>query len=364
MGTRDRFFSVVLAVLVTAGLAGSGGYLLGLRHAADAAAPAARDAVPQPAATDPVPAPADDFENLLASAAWFQLEAWLSANRATVTPAHGRSLVATLRSSVNKYDALVMRQVLASYLEAQPNDHEALFLLADLQQVSGLSELALETLFDLMQLPLDAGTQTQAQIEADRIVQAIDAQLRNRGAAVEREAFRREMSQRMPLSDRYRYEWAVALADVQRIDEASRVLAETGTADIAQATLDELAERLELVEQGVTFIRDGDRLLSQVSAPSGLTFMLLVDTGANITSFTRDALRTLGAERLGEDARVRTASGIVTTGVYRVSELNVQGQYFSDVRVLELPAKLPGLDGLLGTDIIQQLSADPLNLQR
>ena len=129
-------------------------------------------------------------------------------------------------------------------------------------------------------------------------------------------------------------------------------------------TLDELAERLALAEQGVTFIRDGDRLLSQVSAPeTGLTFMLLVDTGANITSFTRDALRTLGARRLGEDARVRTASGVVTTGVYSVSELNVQGQYFSDVRVLELPAKLPGLDGLLGTDIIRQLSADPLNLQ-
>ncbi len=351
-----------MAVLVTAGLAGSGGYLLGLRHAADLPDQAS---AALPAQTRPPGTPLDEFESLLDSGAWFQLEQWLSANRAQVTPAHGRSLVATLRSSVNKYDALAMRQVLASYLEAQPTDHEALFLLADLQQISGLSELALETLFDLMQLPLETGVQTQAQIEADRIVQAIDAQLRNRGAAVEREAFRRQMSQRMPLSDRYRYEWAVALADAQRIDEASRVLAETGTADITQATLDELAERLALAEQGVTFIRDGDRLLSQVSAPeTGLTFTLLVDTGANITSFTRDALRTLGAQRLGEDARVRTASGIVTTGVYRVSELNVQGHYFSDVRVLELPAKLPGLDGLLGTDLIQQLSADPLNLQR
>ena len=62
--------------------------------------------------------------------------------------------------------------------------------------------------------------------------------------------------------------------------------------------------------------------------------------------------------------RIRTAGGVVETGVYRVPELEVQGQYFSDVRVLELPVVLPGLDGLLGLDIIHQLSADPLRLNR
>jgi len=53
---------------------------------------------------------------------------------------------------------------------------------------------------------------------------------------------------------------------------------------------------------------------------------------------------------------------VVETGVFQVAQLKIQGQLFTDVRVLELPVTLPGLDGLLGLDIINQLSANPMGL--
>ncbi len=345
------------------------GYQAGVRHGAVAETAATvppSDAPRAGTVADAAPEspPVSEFQRLLDGRAWFQLEQWLDVNRAEVTARHGLALVDVLRASVNKYDALAMRRVLSAYLEAEPGDHEALFLLADLQQVSGMPETALETLFSVMALPLDTAQSERARTEADQIIRMIDAQLRNRGAGLEREAFWRLVSQRVPGSDRYRYEWAAALAGVQRWEDARRVLMETGTTDITQAVIDELAGELALVEEDMTFVRDGDRLLSRVSVPSGLTFTLLVDTGANVTSFSRHALRTLGAERTSEAVRIRTAGGVVETGVYRVAELEVQGQYFNDVRVLELPVVLPGLDGLLGLDIIHQLSADPLRLKR
>ena len=147
---------------------------------------------------------------------------------------------------------------------------------------------------------------------------------------------------------------------MQRWDEARRVLQETGTSDIPQVTLDELRVRIDNAEQGRQFQRENGRMLSTATTPAGLQFKLLVDTGANVTSLSIDALRAMAATRLQEQAMIRTASGVVSTGVYQVDELQVQGRTFKQLRVIELPAELPGLDGLLGLDLLEQLSADPL----
>ena len=143
---------------------------------------------------------------------------------------------------------------------------------------------------------------------------------------------------------------------------ARRVLMETGTSDIAQVMLDNLAARIDNAQFGLRFTRDEDRLLAMASAHNGASLTLLVDTGANMTSLTRQALLAAGAQPLEGVVRMRTAGGVVETGVFQVAQLKIQGQLFSDVRVLELPVTLPGLDGLLGLDIINQLSANPMGL--
>jgi len=357
-------------------LAGAGLYVLGYQAGISSAAqrealpsaPAAPDNADSAAVTDEIllvdssgfDSTSGEFAQLLASGAWFGLERWLVEHHNELTPQHGAALIRTVSGKINKYDAVALRRVLRAYLDVQPRDNGALFLLSDLQQMGGMREAALETLFQVLDYPLDAEVAERARRQADQIISVIDVELRNRGALAEREAFWRHISQRVPASDRYRYELAMSLAQLQRWDEARRVLQETGTSDIAQATLDELAVRIDNAEQGLQFQRDGSRMLSTAVAPGGARLTLLVDTGANVTSLSLPALRAISARRLEERARIRTASGVVTTGVYEVAELEVQGRVFRQLRVVELPAELPGLDGLLGLDVLQQLSIDPL----
>lgn len=368
-----RTFTVFLL-----GAAGIGLYLLGYQAgvsslveiSATASAPLAPSGGPDDTVTDQIllsqstsagDLPAE-FRQLLQSGAWFGLERWLVEHHNDLTPEFGAALIRAVTGKVNKYDAVALRRVLRAYLDAQPRDNGALFLLSDLQQMGGMREAALESLFAILDYPLDQEVAERARRQADQIITVIDVELRNRGALAEREAFWRHISQRVPGSDRYRYELALSLAQLQRWDEARRVLQETGTSDVTQASLDELRSRIDNAEQGLQFQRDGNRMLSTAIAPGGARLTLLVDTGANVTSLSLPALRSIAARRLDSQARIRTASGVVTTGVFEVAELEVQGRVFKQLRVVELPAELPGLDGLLGLDVLQQLAIDPLAL--
>jgi predicted aspartyl protease/thioredoxin-like negative regulator of GroEL len=306
--------------------------------------------------------PANEYANLLANGAWFQLERWLGEHAQTMTQQQGQDLVAAMSRQFNKYDALAMRSVLRAYLDVMPEHIDAMFLLSDLQQISGMREGALETLFELLAQPLPPETFDKAKRSAEQIINVIDNELRGRGALADRAAFWQHVSARVPSSDFFRYQWARALAQYKQHDEALRILAQTGTTDVSQQSLDDLVEQILLAQTTVQFQRDGDRMLSLVETPGGLSITLLVDTGANVTSLTKSALRRLAAQRLPEQARVRTAGGIVTTSIYTVPEMLVEGRLFSDLRVIELPVELPGIDGLLGTDLINQLAADPLLL--
>ncbi|XOV81900.1 MAG: retropepsin-like aspartic protease [bacterium] len=328
---------------------------------AGAEQPLTRSSVPPDQQSEPAAA-TEGFYALLEKGAWFALERWFDEHGQHVTAVEGAALVRAMSQQVNKYDALAMRNVLRAYLDLFSGDVEALFLLSDLQQVSGLREGALDTLFNLLAQPVDARDYDRAKRAAQQIINVIDNELRTRGALADRVAFWQHMSLRLPASDLFRYQWARALAQHKQHDAALRILAQTGTSDVSQDELDTLEEQIMLAQTTVQFHKDGDRLLSLATAPSGLSVTLLVDTGANITSFTRSALRLLAARRLPEQAQVRTAGGIVTTGIYVVPSMRVEGRLFTNLRVLELPVDLEGIDGLLGTDLLNQLAVDPLSL--
>ncbi len=293
---------------------------------------------------------------------WYRIERHLSELSTPLPEEEADTLLAGLQANVNKYDSVAMRRILRLYLDGVPDDVTAQFLLSDLQQLEGMPESALDTLFSILNGPFDAETHGRARREADRIVRLIDTRLRARGALSEREAFWRHVSQQYPVSDYYRYEWARSLAGLERWASARRILRETGDSDVSQETLDELEAFIDVGEQGLNFRRDGDRLLGEVSRPGGYAYTLLVDTGANVTSLSLSALRGLQARRLADTVQVRTAGGIVATAVYQVPELEVQGRLLTDLRVLELPVEIPGLDGLLGTDVLDRLDWSVDNL--
>ena len=309
------------------------------------------------------------LDKLFKAANWFALDAWMDEHAKALAiemSQPSRALLQAVRQNINKYDALAMRKLLRSFLQIQPRSSAALFLQADLFEVEGLGESALGPLFVMLNGNFDADTQARARTQADRIVKIADAALVARGALAERSAFWAHISQRYAASDFYRTMWVRALIGERQWQQAERVLAETGVVDVSQSVLNELSahieKQLELQRQGVDFRRDGDRLLAQIEAHNGNQYTLLVDTGANITSLSIQALRGLAAKKLSGEAKVQTAGGVMTVPVYFVEELIVQGQVLENMRVLQLPVDLPGLDGLLGTDALQRLGWSVDNL--
>ncbi len=293
------------------------------------------------------------WQSLIDQGNWYLLQQHM-ALPGYLPPEDVQAFLAQLKQRVNKYDALPMRRVLRAYAQQFPEDVEALFMISDLQQIEGASEAALETLLNIMNGGFLAEEISRAKKGADQIIGAITAGLKNRGSVAELEAFWRHISQQYPTSDYYRYEWARALAELQRWEEAQRVLAETGTSDISQQTLDQFALTLARAQSGWGFAKADGQLLASVRGSSGSEVTLLVDTGANITSLSKQALRRLGAQPLGDKVRVRTAGGVIETSTYRIAYMEVQGQVVTDLRVLQLEADLPGMDGLLGTDVLQR----------
>ena len=191
------------------------------------------------------------FHELLAEGAWFALERWMQSNPDRLTAQHGQALKQTISQRMNKYDALVMRRILKAYLDAHPSDIPALFLLSDLQQMSGMPDAALESLFEITAMAQDAQTLAAAMTDLRQILNVMDAQLRARGAHADREVLWRGVSQRLPASDHFRFEWAGALAASGSHEAALRVLDETGTSDVQQQDIDHLRERIERDAQGV-----------------------------------------------------------------------------------------------------------------
>ncbi|MEM7098283.1 MAG: retropepsin-like aspartic protease [Pseudomonadota bacterium] len=303
------------------------------------------------------------FSAMLAAQQWYQAAAWLQTEGERITPADADLLIETIRQNVNKYDALAMRRMLSLYSGNRPDDVRSYFLLADLKLLEGLQDAALDSLLQVMGGGFPDDQVAQAKREADRIITNITNPLKQRKAHAELVDFWQYVSQRFTVSDAYRYEWANSLYLAGRLDESSRLLAETGTTDIAQSALDELARLISQARTGPGFETRGGQLIASIAAqPDGVdTFELLVDTGANVTSLSRRALRQLGATPTGRNVSVRTAGGPVETEIYVLPVFFVQGQQVSNLRVLRLPTELPGMDGLLGTDVLQQFNWMPVD---
>jgi predicted aspartyl protease len=98
----------------------------------------------------------------------------------------------------------------------------------------------------------------------------------------------------------------------------------------------------------------GDQLLADVGI-GGVQLTLLVDTGATHTSLEAGALQRIAGERLHSAVSVRTAAGVVDLPLYRVADVTLGALEVPTLDVLELDADLPGVEGLLGMDLLRRV---------
>ncbi len=321
---------------------------------------AVSDVAPQVAVDDAIPSVFDH----IAAENWSDVADYLERPEAaheidTLGAALAGALVV---ERVDPRAARALQRVIEKYLTLAPQDVDMWLNLARHVRERGRLDQAIENL--RRALGVNSGVEEVARIR--KVLDADLAQLDRDLAAGEQHAERERLWQgtvaAYPLSDHYRYRQAVALVDAGRWDAAERVLAETGVSDVSQEQLDALSARIERGRRTLGFTRQGDRILAVARGVTGVDLTLLVDTGATVTGLHRTALRRLGAEPLRREVRLQTANGVVVAQLFRVRDLEVQGHWLEDLTVVELPVNVPGVDGLLGLDVLETLGWSVDNL--
>lgn len=312
----------------------------------------------------PTPAPApqvDTFQQYLDAREWFNLVTWLEElrrgdDRALFRAAHSRFLKTAedLAAAGEQRRALDM---LRNYVDFNPQDNAALFLLADLYQMNGEVDLALEPLFKILDFPRTERIRRQARKRLELLVNATVQRLINSDDIISLVGFYEQMSAREPSYDGHRLEWARWLAHSGDSQAANRVLREVGSVGVTTDEIRALERELELADSGLELIRHGNALHVEINV-SGQRLVMLVDTGATMTGIRRGRLATLGARSLGRTLRVLTAAGPLDVDVYRVREFVVGSIEHASLDVLALDNLPQNVDGLLGMDVIKDLSRD------
>ena len=130
-------------------------------------------------------------------------------------------------------------------------------------------------------------------------------------------------------------------------------------ATVAQMTFPIVAGELSLtVLVNVGTQRAADLLSSGQPIPRGVWVTGSIDSGTTLSCVSRTVLRQLGLTPVGQGTS-QTASGQLVADVYRVSfsippYQNLPGPVLTraDVKVMELATLLPGVDMLIGMDLL------------
>lgn len=106
----------------------------------------------------------------------------------------------------------------------------------------------------------------------------------------------------------------------------------------------------------IPLIRAGNSLLVDVSINSR-SMRLLLDTGATITALSSDTIHRLGLKPTGRSISLSTANGLTQSQLYSADRLNLGRLRLENLMVAEVDlGRRSQVDGLLGTDVLKQLS--------
>ena len=256
-------------------------------------------------------------------------------------------------------EAAAARERLDAYLALNPHDPEAYLLDCDLRQMQGRPREAMSPLLELLAFADDPAVVAEAREKLRLLVGVQETQLANAGDLAALVRLFEELTARDPSFDGHRLRLAHWLLRAGRLDEADRVLAETGSMGADAETREQLVAQVRLARTGLPLERHGGALHVNAQV-AGKPLRMLVDTGASMTAISRAEVAALDATATGERVRVRTAGGVVEAEVHRVSDVEVGGLRLESLSVLVLDGPLPrGVDGLLGMDVLDHFQAVP-----
>ena len=239
-----------------------------------------------------------------------------------------------------------------------PHDMTVRFILAAQLAAAGRFDEAISEYLAIRAATLDTGEFGRARRLIDAIVEQRNAHFLAQAATDEAIRFFENLVVKEPSYDRHRLFLARWLLRAQRLDAAQRLAKEIGLVGVSSDELASLHAELTRRSASIDIERSDDALFTQglvstIHATRELRF--LVDTGATISGLAMHRLRELGARRLQQQATVHTAGGVVSMPIYILDSLEVGSLQTNELRVLGLDTLPPGVDGLLGLDILDQL---------
>jgi len=241
----------------------------------------------------------------------------------------------------------------SNYLDDYVYDNRVRKVLADLYLKNNEPEAAIRSLYKILEFP-DSGEQT-TRIRS-RIRTLVNGQ-RNALVAGE-EGLRLVVFYTWLLrldsgNDDYRMVLAKWKVRTGALQEAEDLLAEiSDTALFPQ--LNVLSESIALKRSDIPTYRLNGHLVTDayIGAETTKKLRLLIDTGASMTTINVLILELAGAENTGRTALISTASGRVNVPLYRVESLQIGNVRLSKQFILGMRIPVPGIDGLLGMDVL------------
>lgn len=258
-------------------------------------------------------------------------------------------------------DLLLAGGLANAALDLDPRASWALTLRADIAEKGGDRRSAINYLLEILDYPddLDLVEPTSARLEL-LIAAFVQRQVEGHQTAAVVELYR-DLVQRFPANDRYRFElarWMTVKGDFDGADyiagtighgvDDSRVEALQRQIDARSPLPLREAEKLPFPA-----LVSEHRIVAQVSM-GGRELSLLVDTGATITAINESVLARIDAAKELRTLTIATAAGPTQADVYLVNTVAVGQLRMGELRVIGLRAELDDVDGLLGMDVLRR----------
>lgn len=195
--------------------------------------------------------------------------------------------------------------------------------------------------------------------EVQRLARAAMMKLNLREDFVTLKSLLRIFTEIEPDRATWRYSLARVLIDMndfnEALEELTYIMFDPDYGDRASELYEQVSQRISLADYSVASLqRSGAQFLVPVRVNRIHELILLLDTGASLTSIRADKLRELGlAPESGQEIVLNTAGGQIRSNLIGIRSLSVGGQPIRDLQVASLEFFDGEADGLLGMDYLR-----------
>lgn len=276
-------------------------------------------------------------------------------------------LLTFLRTALERGNNESLMALADAWLSQYYDDIDVLMILAEYQRRQGYPDEAARVFQFAFTYALQPGQQEKVSTHFRSLVEDTDAVFSQQQHWVELLGFY-ELLQTIGLSQpEYRLRQATVYLELQDFSSARALLipltenvAWAGKARELLSAMEPQAEEVpEEQPRGdiVPLRRRGSHYLVQVSLNGVSDVTLMIDTGASITSLSRDAFKTLSKQSrfdyLGWHL-FNTANGVTRGNIYRAYQLRLGDHDLQDVDIAVLDFRQDkDVDGLLGMNVLQ-----------